>query len=161
MTKLPLLRAAIAACLFVSSWAAVASCDREDALMMYSNVTNHADELKRDAEDNPSKIPFQKGKNDPRVKKSIKITKRAGEINEQSIANYKYAKACKDLRALAKQYKIDVGDQTGAITLEKGAKGAMQAKAMKDKFDRSKNARKEKKKSRFGALSNGISGGLN
>jgi len=115
------------------------ACSKDDAMKMYAKVTDHAAALKTDAQANPSKIPFQSGKNDPRLKKSKKISAKAAAINSGAIDASDFGKACTELTVLAKKYKISLEDGVAATsTKEKIGKGfriAGQAESIKNQID--------------------------
>ena len=138
MTNPTLKCALIGASLFAVSISAHAGkCTKDEAMQKYSKVTAHAAALQEDAEANPSKVPFQKGKNDPRVKKSVKISEAAADINENSIGAAQYNKACEELNALAKKYKISFGGEEVAkeSKLKTGLKAASQANSIRNHVD--------------------------
>lgn len=136
----------LGACALAFSWSAsAANCGEDKAWKMYSTINTHAADLKKDAEQNPSKVPFRSGKNDPRLKKSIKISKQTASINKNSLSKKNFDQACTDLELLAGKYNIDVGGEKKGITAEQGLKGALQAKAIKDEADSANDKRKQKK----------------
>ena len=114
-------------------------CSKDEAMKMYAKVTDHAAALKADAQANPSKIPFQSGKNDPRLKKSKKISSKASAINSGAIDASEFGKACTELTVLAKKYKISLEDGDATVsTKEKVGKGfriAGQAQSLKNQVD--------------------------
>lgn len=146
MTKSIANPAVVIACTALFSWSAnAATCTKDQAMEMYSTINTHATSLKLDAEQNPSKIPLRSGKNDPRLKKSIKISKKASAINKDSLSQGKYDAACTDMEKLASKYNIQVGDKK-KLTAQDGLKAATQARSVKQSLDNNKNKDKKKLK---------------
>lgn len=117
------------------SLAHAGECSKDEANEMYSKVNNHAAALKADAEANPSSIPFKSGKNDPRLKKSIKIESDAKSIYDKNLEPGDYAGACDGLTEIAKEYDINLGDETEATASDNfktGMKAAAQANSLRD-----------------------------
>jgi len=138
-------RAVLSACVLAFSWSYTASaCNQDQAIEKYVAINLYASNLKLDAEQNPSNIPLRSGKNDPRLKKSIKITKQTKQIKKENIDTAEYGTACSKMDKIASKYKIDV-DQSDDFTAEKGMKVATQANAMKKSLDKAKRERKAKR----------------
>ena len=114
----------------------VQACTQDEAFEMYSTVNNHAAALQADAEANPSLIPFQKGKNDPRLKKSIKILDATAVINSEHLETQEFSEACAGLTDLAQKYKINLaGDVTTESKVRTGLKAAGQANSLLNTID--------------------------
>lgn len=129
---------AVCASLMLAAPVYAKDCSKDQAMEMYSQVQDHATALVRDAESNPSKIPFQKGKNDPRIKKAKKIKTKSEAIQSDYIAKEQYPSACEALTSLSSKYGIPINGEVAAkSTNEKvkdGVKAGLQSKSLIDRL---------------------------
>lgn len=132
--KTPLLIAtAVVSFGLLSNAAYSEDCSKDQAYEMYAKINDHAAALKSDAQANPSKIPFQSGKNDPRLKKSVKITDQTAAINKDHLKTKQFNEACTKLAKVAKTYKINVSGQAATgENVKKGLKVAGQVNSLRN-----------------------------